>query len=138
MAEVNNLNSDKKRVLEALEEAHGIVSIACKNAGIGRTSFYNWKNDDSEFAAAVEEVNESAIDHVEGKLFNRIDDKDTTAIIFFLKTRAKKRGYVERQEHTGPDGESLFINFRTVGNNANGPVYETKSNGTTMTKSGPV
>ena len=31
-----------------------------------------------------------------------------TAIIFFLKTRAKNRGYVERQEITGKDGDNLF------------------------------
>lgn len=132
----DNFDSNKKALLEALEKCYGNISQACLEAGVSRQTFYNYK-DDPEFAKAIEEVNESAIDHVEGKLFNRIDEKDTTAIIFFLKTRAKKRGYVERQEHTGPDGESLFINFRTVGNNANGPIYETKQNGT-LTKSGLV
>jgi hypothetical protein len=29
---------------------------------------------------------------------------DTSAVIFFLKTRGKKRGYVERNEVTGKDG----------------------------------
>jgi hypothetical protein len=28
--------------------------------------------------------------------------------MFFLKTRGKKRGYVERTEITGGDGERLF------------------------------
>ena len=29
-------------------------------------------------------------------------------MIFFLKTKAKHRGYIERQEITGKDGDNLF------------------------------
>lgn len=114
----------KKAVLQALEEAKGIVSAACKAAGIARQTFYEWKNEDSEFAAAVEDIQEVAIDYVESKLFEKIEGvtmlgkgaeiegeppvytipPSDTAIIFYLKTKAKKRGYVERQEHTGGDG----------------------------------
>jgi len=61
-------------------------------------------DEDTAFKAAVEEIRESAIDHVESKLFSLIDSGDTGSTIFFLKTRAKKRGYVERSEITGADG----------------------------------
>ena len=34
----------------------------------------------------------------ESKLMENINGNDNTSIIFFLKTKGKKRGYVEKQE----------------------------------------
>lgn len=115
----------KRLVLEKLYDSHGIITTATQNANIARSTFYEWLGSDEEFKAAVEAVNESAIDFVESKLFQKINgiqvgkyDQDgelqvyeqppsDTAIIFYLKTKAKKRGYVERQELTGADGNEL-------------------------------
>lgn len=112
----------KTAVLEALEAYYGIVTDACRKAGVGRTTFYDWLKNDPEFKAAVEDIQETAIDFVEGKLFEKINGvtvrkgtsdqgEDITydlppsdvAITFYLKTKAKKRGYVEKQiiEHEG-------------------------------------
>jgi len=121
MSQQDEMDNRKKKMLEELEAAHGIVSTACQNANIARSTYYTWLQSDEDFKAAVEAVNESAIDFVESKLFEKIngvqligkDDEiysqppSDTAIIFYLKTKAKKRGYVERQEITGPEGESL-------------------------------
>ncbi len=41
---------------------------------------------------------ESNLDLAELKLIENINDNDNTAIIFYLKTKGKSRGYVERQE----------------------------------------
>lgn len=104
------MDSKKKDlVISKLEESRGVVTIACKNAGVSRSAFYEWLKDDADFAARVEDAREQAVDYVEGKLFDLIDGKDTTATIFFLKTRGKSRGYVERQEVTGADSQPLKI-----------------------------
>ena len=41
---------------------------------------------------------------MESKLFENIKDGKTAEMIFYLKSKGKKRGYVERQEITGADG----------------------------------
>jgi hypothetical protein len=92
------MDSYKKEVLESLEQHHGIVTTACASIGCPRSTYYNWLSSDAEFKLAVEDIQETAIDFVESKLMELITFRDTTAVIFFLKTRGKKRGYVERME----------------------------------------
>jgi hypothetical protein len=121
------VDTNKKTVLEALEMAKGIVTDACRATKTPRSTFYMWCNTDLDFKAAVDDIQEVAIDYVEGKLFEKIDGvtmvakgqannedepavytipPSDTAIIFYLKTKGKKRGYVEKteQEQYGKDG----------------------------------
>lgn len=94
----------KKETLTALENALGIVTTACRVVGIGRTTFYEWVNNDPEFKKQVEDIQNITLDYVEGKLHKQITEDNVTSIIFYLKTKGKSRGYVERQEVTGADG----------------------------------
>lgn len=111
MAELNKVDIHKKQLIEALNEYKGIVSTACKSVGLSRTQYYNYYNEDPEFAKLADEAQENAIDFVEGKLFEKINGvtcmgkedvyeqpPSDTAIIFYLKTKGKKRGYVEKTE----------------------------------------
>lgn len=91
-------NANKKAMIEALKKSFGIVSTACENVGISRVTHYEWLKTDNDYAAAVDEVNQRTGDFVEGRLLSKIKDGDTTAIIFYSKTKLKKRGYVERNE----------------------------------------
>lgn len=95
---------NKKEVIEALRKSLGVVTTACKKAGVGTSTFYQWLKVDEEFAQQVESIDDVALDFVESKLFENIDNNRTAEIIFYLKTRGKKRGYIERQEITGADG----------------------------------
>jgi transcriptional regulator with PAS, ATPase and Fis domain len=97
----------KKAAIQALYKSRGNISTACTAVGINRTTFYTWQKEDPEFAEAYSNVTEYCIDTVEDKLKEKIEDGDTTAIIFYLKTIGKRRGYIERQELTGKDGEAL-------------------------------
>ena len=101
---MNKTEQHKKAIIDALEKSLGVVTTACKNVGIGRTTFYEWMKDDQEFEREVNEIQNIALDFAESQLHKQIGDGSTAATIFYLKTKGKKRGYIERQEITGADG----------------------------------
>ena len=45
---MNKTEQHKKAIIDALEKSLGVVTTACKNVGIGRTTFYEWMKDDQE------------------------------------------------------------------------------------------
>lgn len=98
-----SLQSSKKRMIDALTESLGIVTVAAKNVGISRQIHYDWYHGDEIYKKAVDDLSDIALDFAESMLHSRIQSKDTTATIFYLKTKGKKRGYIERQEldHSG-------------------------------------
>ena len=116
----NKIQHTKKALVEALEKSLGVVTTACKIVGIDRTTFYRYLKDDEAFAKQVQDIENIAIDFVESQLFKQIKEGNTTATIFYLKTKAKKRGYVERQEITGAEGEKIEFKIEVVqGDNVN-------------------
>lgn len=94
----NKTNTNKKLMLEALEKSLGVVTTACRATGISRTQHYEWLQQDEKYAAACRELEEVALDFAESKLHGLINNSDTAATIFYLKTKGKRRGYIERQE----------------------------------------
>ena len=113
---MNKSEHIKKALIEALEKSLGIVTTACKKVGIGRTTFYNYYNDDSEFKAQVDDIANMSLDFAESKLLEQIKENSTAATIFYLKTKGKKRGYVERQEITGADGVPTNVKIEIIKN----------------------
>ena len=93
----------------ALEKSLGVVTTACKNVNIHRSTFYKYYQDDPNFKNSVDDIQNVALDFAESKLHKLIQNENVTAIIFYLKTKGKNRGYVERNEITGKDGNE--INF---------------------------
>jgi hypothetical protein len=94
----NKTAQHKKAMLEALEQSLGVVTTAIRQVGIGRTTFYDWLKEDEEFRRAVADISNISLDVAESQLLQQIQEGNTTAIIFYLKTQGKSRGYVERQE----------------------------------------
>lgn len=95
---MNKTEHHKKALLEAMTKSLGIVTTACKQADVGRTTYYQWLREDPEFKKAVADIKDIALDFAESQLHKQIQEGNTTATIFFLKTQGKSRGYVERQE----------------------------------------
>lgn len=102
----------KKAMLQALEASIGVVTAACRSVGISRTTFYTWLKEDQDFADKVKDIENIALDFAESQLHQQIKSGNSTATIFYLKTKGKHRGYVERQEIT-QTGENMF-NVRII------------------------
>lgn len=96
----------KQRFIENLKATSGIICLACTNTGINRSTYYRWKEADAEFREQVEEVMEAQVDFVESKLLSAIKGGDTTAIIFYLKTKGRSRGYSEKIPPVPPKVEA--------------------------------
>jgi ACT domain-containing protein len=88
----------KRNLLEALEKSLGVVTTACKIVDCNRSTFYKYYNNDKDFKSSVDELQNLTLDFAESQLHQQIKDGNTTATIFYLKTKGKKRGYVERKE----------------------------------------
>lgn len=126
-------NTYKKALLKAFRKSMGNVSEACKMAGVNRATYYRYYNEDPSFKGAVHDIAEANLDFAESqlkKLMQGVELPDTeyfmykgkvivqpvikkyvpdkTAIIFYLKTKGKKRGYsetwelVNKNENTDP------------------------------------
>ena len=100
---MNKTEHKKKALLDALEKSLGVVTTACKKVGIGRTMFYEYMKDNN-FREQVDDLQNVALDFAESQLHKQIQDGNTAATIFYLKTKGKNRGYVERHEITGAEG----------------------------------
>lgn len=96
-----------KAVENALTKTRGNMAATAATLQCSRETIRRMCLDHPELAAARDEAKETVDDWVESRMLKKIDDGDTTMMIFYAKTRMKNRGYVERQEVTGADGGAI-------------------------------
>ena len=95
---LDRTDTKKAAMLEALEKSLGIVSTACKMVDISRQTHYAWLKADEDYKKAVDSIQDGVLDFAESHLYKLVKEGNPAATIFFLKTKGKKRGYIERQE----------------------------------------
>lgn len=98
MTDKPTTDEKKEKFLQAYKNSLGIVSAACEMAGVSRMTYNRWIKADEDFAAKIKDMADFQCDFVESKLLKKIEEGDTTAIIFYLKTKGKKRGYTTNPE----------------------------------------
>ena len=98
-----------EQMIGAILKAEGNLAEAARSLQCSRTTLYNYMNRYVTIKQAYEDINESTIDWVQDKLLDQCRRGNITALIFYLKTKGKHRGYVERQEHTGADGGAIVL-----------------------------
>src|ERR1700722_17027156 len=85
----------KGEFLEALRELP-IIQYACKKGGIGRTTYYRWRKEDSAFAQecaqALEHGRELIADMSELQIIQLMKERHYSASVFLLKHNSPRYG----------------------------------------------
>lgn len=92
-------NISIEKIAEVYKKKGCNITATCAALNITRQTFYNRKAKSKKLQELVDEADESLLDFAESKLIEHINGGDVTSLIFFLKTKGKKRGYIERTEH---------------------------------------
>lgn len=96
-------------MIQALRDTKGMVYLAADRIGCAVNTVYNYIDRYPTVKAAFEEASGRMLDEGETKLYEHVINGDAWAVCFLLRTKGKHRGYVERQEVTGPDGKDIVI-----------------------------
>lgn len=99
-----------EQAIEAVRESKGFVTTVAARLGCTRQYIYKLAEKYPTVKAAIDEEREGVKDFAEGKLLEQINAGNITAIIFYLKTQAKGRGYVERTESTNLNVDITLLN----------------------------
>jgi len=104
---------EKDALLEQLKLTP-IIEIACKKTGIGKASFYRWRDSDKEFAQKAETALKEGVslmnDIVESRLLSAIQDGNLTAIIFWLRNRNPNYNEAKTEINIG-DNRKIIISW---------------------------
>ena len=96
---------NKAKLLQALEKHDALVVISCEQAGVNPGTYYNYLEEDPEFAAQVAQIREKGNDNLESIILNLARHAESEKVQLdaaktILGARAKDRGYgVERREN---------------------------------------
>jgi hypothetical protein len=93
-----------KQIEPIIGEKRGNIAAVARHFKVSRQALYKHINKSPVLQAALDEARETMVDNAEGELYEQALSGNTSALIFFLKTQGKRRGYTERQEVTGADG----------------------------------
>ena len=112
--EQKRTQSNKKKLLDALEKSLGIVTEACEKSQLSRTQHYKWYKEDKDYRQQVDNIEGKFVDFAETHLKEQIKNNNTQATIFYLKTRGRKRGYGDSLDITSGE-EPITINVKING-----------------------
>ena len=105
----------EEQLIDAIKKNAGIVSgiltTLKKEYGIelSREAIYKRKESSPAVAAAFTEAEETVLDVAESKLLSAINKGEMKPIMFYLRTKGKRRGYAERQEITGAECKPIEV-----------------------------
>lgn len=112
------MEAKKKMLVNSLIKNIGNISKSCLECGLSRGTYYSWLNLDNDFKEQALNIEEFILDIVEESLLNQIKEGNTTATIFYLKTKGISRGYIEKRDLT-LNSEKIQTNIIHLGNGFN-------------------
>jgi transposase-like protein len=85
---LSDLAPKKKRFVELYRETRGFISDIARAVGITRQRYYQWLDEDKNFALAVMDAEAEINDEMKQELIRQAQaDNNTTALIFWLKNK---------------------------------------------------
>jgi hypothetical protein len=111
-------DANKKLVIEQLKKTP-IVEVVCDRCGIGRTTYYDWRNSDPEFREESDKAMRYGKDIIndlsESQLISLIKEKNFPAIQLWLRqhhpeynNRMEVRATIEKEDPMTPEQEALI------------------------------
>ena len=119
---IQDKEQKKLAIVAEIIRQKGFKGIACDAIGLNPRTFRQWMAEDEDFRKAVDDAvdisRERRDEAAEKALFDLVEAKDTTAVIFYNKTRNKHKGYTERimpqQPKEEPKPETPVLSGPTV------------------------
>ncbi len=118
---IQDKEQKKLAIVAEIIRQKGFKGVACDAIGLNPRTFRQWMAEDEEFRKAVEDAvdisRERRDEAAEKALFDLVEAKETTAVIFYNKTRNKHKGYSERimpQPKEEPKPETPVLTGQTV------------------------
>lgn len=96
-------------IIRALQATNGLISLAAKTLGCTPQTIYNRANTTKSVQEAIELARLELVDQAELALRAAVLGREPWAVALVLKTLGKNRGFVERTELTGKDGEPVKL-----------------------------
>jgi len=90
----------------AIRESKGLVSHAARRLGVTDEAMRQRLLRSPSLQQIRAEAREAMLDVAESSLFQRVEEGESWAVVFYLKTQGRDRGYVERsEEHRAVTGD---------------------------------
>jgi hypothetical protein len=109
-----------KQIEIELKRTYGAITLAAENLDCAYNTIRRYVDKSPRLQKLIEHYRERRVDKAELKLEQAIANGEPWAIALTLKTLGKKRGFVERQEVTGKDGDDLFKGITYIKENRDG------------------
>ena len=94
----------------------GNMTLAAEQLGISRRTLYYWVDSDEELEDIRQEAIETRLDIAEEKLQQLIEQDNLIALIFYLKTKGRSRGYGNQPLQAPKDKTKTVISADEQGN----------------------
>jgi hypothetical protein len=94
-----------------VDEYKGNLSAIARKLGVCRATVFNRVQESATLKKRVNDARQTMVDNAESALYKAMLEGNITALIFFLKTQGKDRGYTEKieQEISGKGGGPVII-----------------------------
>lgn len=113
---------DRENLINTIWKYKGKITPVAQDLGVTTVTIYAYAKKYATVQTAIDEAremfDEMLLDTAERGLMNSVNKEHAWAVKYTLSTKGKSRGYVERQEVTGADGEKLDINVTLTSNDS--------------------